>query len=60
MRNTPDASSSSQQGNTPQSDQRSPTATSRHKFLEGAGSTVVATAAVQALVALRLMSQHLR
>jgi aerobic-type carbon monoxide dehydrogenase small subunit (CoxS/CutS family) len=49
MRDTPDASSSSNKGNTPQSDQRSPTATSRRTCLEGASSTVVATAAVQAL-----------
>jgi aerobic-type carbon monoxide dehydrogenase small subunit (CoxS/CutS family) len=49
MRDTPDASSSSQQGTSPQSDQRSPTATSRHVLLAGAGSTVGATAAVQAL-----------
>lgn len=49
MRDTPDASSSSQKGNSPQSDQRSPTATSRHACPEGTGSTVVATAAVPAL-----------
>ena len=49
MRDTPNASSSSQKGHTPQSDQRSPTAMSRRTGLEGAGSTVVATAAVQAL-----------
>ena len=49
MRDKPDASSSSNKGNSPKSDQRSPTATSRREFLEGAGSTVVATAAVQAL-----------
>ena len=49
MRDTPDASSSSNKGNTPQSDPRSPTATSRRAWLDGAGSTVVATAAVQAL-----------
>jgi aerobic-type carbon monoxide dehydrogenase small subunit (CoxS/CutS family) len=49
MRDTPNASSSSSKGNTPQSDQRSPTATSRRTCLEGASSTVVATAAVQAL-----------
>src|SRR5882672_3055955 len=49
MRDKPDASSSSQKGNSPQSAQRSPIATSRRECLEGAGSTVVATAAVQAL-----------
>src|SRR4029450_9181083 len=49
MRDTPDASSSSNKGNTPQSDQRSPTATSRRACLEGAGSTVVAPAAGQSL-----------
>ena len=49
MRDTPDASNASQKGNTPQSDQRSPTATSHRACLEGVGSTVVATAAVQAL-----------
>jgi len=49
MRDTPDASSSSHKGNSPQSDPRSPTATSRRACLEGAGSTVVATAAVQVL-----------
>jgi aerobic-type carbon monoxide dehydrogenase small subunit (CoxS/CutS family) len=49
MRDTPDASSSSNKGNTPPSDQQSSTATSRRACLEGAGSTVVATAAVQAL-----------
>ena len=49
MRDTPDASSSSHKGNSPTSDQRSPTATSRRALLDGAGSTGVATAAVQAL-----------
>jgi aerobic-type carbon monoxide dehydrogenase small subunit (CoxS/CutS family) len=49
MRDTPDASSSSHKGNSPQCDQRSPTATSRRTCLEGAGATEVATAAVQAL-----------
>lgn len=49
MRDTPDASSSSNKGNTPQSDQRSPTATSRRSCLDDAGSTVVAPAAGQAL-----------
>ena len=49
MRDTPDVSNSSQKGHTPQSDQRRPTATSRRACLEGAGSTGVATAAVQAL-----------
>jgi aerobic-type carbon monoxide dehydrogenase small subunit (CoxS/CutS family) len=49
MRDTPDASSYSKQGNSPKSDQRSPKATSRRECLEGAGSTVVATAAAQAL-----------
>jgi aerobic-type carbon monoxide dehydrogenase small subunit (CoxS/CutS family) len=49
MREKPDASSYSQKGNSPTSDLRSPKATSRREFLEGAGSTVVATAAVQAL-----------
>src|SRR5215471_6463365 len=48
MRDTPNASSSSQKGHTPQSDERSPTATSRRTCLEGAESTVVATAVVQA------------
>jgi aerobic-type carbon monoxide dehydrogenase small subunit (CoxS/CutS family) len=49
MRDKSDASSYSQKGNSPTSDQRSPNATSRRAFLEGAGSTVVAPAAVQAL-----------
>jgi aerobic-type carbon monoxide dehydrogenase small subunit (CoxS/CutS family) len=49
MRDTPDASSSSNKGNTPQSDQQSSTATSSRACLEGTGSTVVATAAVQVL-----------
>ena len=49
MRDTPDAASSSKQGNSPQSDPRSPTATSRRALLDGAGSTGVATAAVPAL-----------
>ena len=49
MRDTPDASGDSQQGNRPTSDRRSPQATSRHACLEGAGATVVATTAVQAL-----------
>ena len=49
MRDTPDATSSSKQGNSPQSDPRSPNATSRRALLDGAGSTGVATATVQAL-----------
>ncbi len=49
MRDKPDASSSSNKGNSPKSDQRSPTATSRRALLEGAGLTGVATAAVPAL-----------
>ena len=49
MRDTPDTSSSSQQGNRPTSDQRSPQATSHRACLEGAGSPVAAPAAVQAL-----------
>jgi aerobic-type carbon monoxide dehydrogenase small subunit (CoxS/CutS family) len=49
MRDKPDASSYSHKGNRPNSDQRSPTTTSRRACLEGAGSTVVATAAVPAL-----------
>lgn len=49
MRDTSDASSSSQQGNGPTSDQRSPAAPSRRACLEGAGSPVVATAVTQAL-----------
>lgn len=49
MRDQPDASSYNKQGNSPESDQRSSKATSRRECLEGAGSTVVATAAVPAL-----------
>jgi aerobic-type carbon monoxide dehydrogenase small subunit (CoxS/CutS family) len=49
MRDKPDASSYSKQGNIPKSDQRSPKAKFRRECLEGAGSTAVATAAVQAL-----------
>jgi len=49
MRDTPDASNSRNKGNPPPSAQRSPTATSRRAYLEGAGSTVVATTAVPAL-----------
>jgi aerobic-type carbon monoxide dehydrogenase small subunit (CoxS/CutS family) len=49
MRDKPEASSDSKQGNSPKSDQRSPSATARREFLEGTGSTVVATTAVPAL-----------
>jgi aerobic-type carbon monoxide dehydrogenase small subunit (CoxS/CutS family) len=49
MRDTSDASSDSQQGNRPTSDHQSPQATSRRACLDGAGTTVVAPAAVQAL-----------
>src|SRR5262245_16120763 len=49
MRDTPDASSDSQQSNRPTSDHRSPQAMSRRACLEGVGATVGATAAVQAL-----------
>ena len=49
MRDKPDASSSSTKSNSPASDQPSPKTTSRREFLDGAGSTAVATAAVQAL-----------
>ena len=48
MRDTPDASSSSQQGNRPQAEQQSPQATSRRAGPNGAGATMVAPAAVQA------------
>jgi aerobic-type carbon monoxide dehydrogenase small subunit (CoxS/CutS family) len=47
MRNT-DASSYSEKGNSPDSDQRSPHATAGCQFPAGAGSTVVATAAALA------------
>ena len=49
MRHTPDASSASNKGNSPQSTQRSPTAASHRACLESAESTVVATAAMPAL-----------
>jgi aerobic-type carbon monoxide dehydrogenase small subunit (CoxS/CutS family) len=49
MRDKPDATSSSKQGNSSQSDPRNPTATSRRAFLDNAGSTGGATATVQAL-----------
>lgn len=49
MRDKPDASGCSKKDNGPESDQLSPKAESRAEFLEGAGSTVVATAAVRAL-----------
>ena len=48
MRDTPDASSSSNKDNCPQSEPRSPDVPSRRALLDGAGSTVVATAVVQA------------
>ncbi len=48
MRDTPDASSSSQQGNRPQAEPQSPQATSRRACPDGAGATMVAPAAVQA------------
>jgi xanthine dehydrogenase YagT iron-sulfur-binding subunit len=49
MREKPDASSYSTKGNRPTSDRRSPTATSRRALLDGAGATVAAPAAGQAL-----------
>ena len=49
MRDQPDASSSSKKSNSPTSVQRSSPATSRRECLEDAGSTVAATAAVQAV-----------
>jgi aerobic-type carbon monoxide dehydrogenase small subunit (CoxS/CutS family) len=48
MGDKPDATSSSKQSNSPQSDPRSPTATSRRALLDGASSAVVAPAAGQA------------
>jgi aerobic-type carbon monoxide dehydrogenase small subunit (CoxS/CutS family) len=49
MRDKPDTNSSSQKSNGPQSDQQSPQATPYRAFLEGTGSTVVATTTVQTL-----------
>jgi aerobic-type carbon monoxide dehydrogenase small subunit (CoxS/CutS family) len=48
MRDTPDASSASQQGNRPTSDHRSPQATSCRALLDGAGSKVATPAAGRA------------
>src|SRR5262245_14267769 len=51
MHDTPDTSSSRQEGNSPAS--HHPTAPSHRAYLEDSGSTVVAPAAVQTLVSAR-------